>query len=119
MSEIFSEEDRNSLAYKICMGAAVVAGGAAGVITAGFAAVPSGGTSLLFAGAGVGLGYKVGGKVCPMASERLSNKLFSSKEALTESELYSLVSSVRAVSKQTTTQGALQMLARARLASHA
>lgn len=119
MSDLFSEADRNSLAYKICMGAAVAAGGAAGLITAGIAAVPSGGTSLLFAGAGVGLGYKAGGKICPMASERLSNKLFSSKEALTESELYSLVSSVRAVSKKLSAQDVLQMLARARVASSA
>jgi len=113
----FSDEEMNSLAYKLCVGGFAVGGLAAGSITAGAAALPSGGASLLLMGVGLAGGVALGKNMCSSLSEQALRKLRSPYARVTPMEMRSLVQDVLRTTPGLSRQAALEQLARLRLQS--
>ena len=113
--DLFTDEERRSTAYLICMGAAVFAGAAAGSIVGGAASLPTGGASLMLSAAGLGLGAAVGKKLCPMITNRALQRLEDPQARLSPAEVQGMVRGLRSANPRLSNQAALNHLAALRM----
>lgn len=105
--ELFSDEERRTAAYRMCVLGATGAGVASGLMVGRWLGVTG---VLTGAAAGAVLGLVVGLKTCPRLAEPIKQKLFS-KAPMTERELRSAADALADVAQLRSRGDAVQLLA--------
>lgn len=102
--DIFTEEDKTSTAYAMCVAGTTIVGGAVGAATRSPIAI------VVLAAAGLGYGLMA----CPRLAPAIKKKLLSSNAVLSDSELSQALRVVRDETGVRTKSDALAVLAQAR-----
>jgi hypothetical protein len=101
--EVLSEEDKQSVAYHMCVGATTIVGAAVGA--------PAGPGGVVAGGA---VGLAIGLKACPYLATPVKKKIFSSKAKLTEKEVVAALRAIRLQQPGMSKSDALNWLAAVR-----